>query len=307
MHHHHGHDHSHHDHSNQNKQNRAGLMMALIITSAILLLELIGGWMTNSLALLSDAGHMFSDAASLLLSLIAVQLALHAEASQRKSYGYHRFEIIAAFINGAALLIVSLIIIKEAIERFQMPPTVHSSGMLIIAVIGLLCNLLSAWILTRKGDVKENINLRSAYLHVLSDALGSIGAIVAALLIRFFAWDWADPLISLVIALLIIKSGWGVLQHSTHILMEGTPETIDTNEVKKVLQSIPGVVDVHDLHIWTITSGLHSLSCHLLIGDEECSQSILKQALEKMKSNFALEHATIQVEKNEVTHTKCQY
>ena len=187
------------------------------------------------------------------------QLQLH------KSYGFYRFEILAALFNGVTLFVIAGFIVWEAYGRFFEPPTVASGYMMLIASIGLLANIISAWSLMRKGDVKNNVNLRSAYLHIIRDALGSVGAIIAGILMLVFNWYIADPIISVVVAFLILKSGWGVIKHSVHILMEGTPLTIDQQEVKTVLEKIDGVIDVHDLHIWTITSGLDSLSCHMLI------------------------------------------
>ena len=168
--------------------------------------------------------------------------------------------------------------------------------MMMIASIGLLANLISAWSLMRKGDVKNNVNLRSAYLHILSDALGSVGAILAGMVMLLFNWYIADPIISVVVALLILKSAWGIIQHSVHILMEGTPLTINQEEVKTALEGINGVINVHDLHIWTITSGLDSLSCHMLIQDDKNNQEILQQAINTIKDTFKIEHTTIQIE-----------
>lgn len=178
--------------------------------------------------------------------------------------------------------------------------------MMLIAVVGLAANLVSAWFLTKKGDVEGNVNLRSAYLHVLGDALGSVGAIVAGLLMVFFSWYVADPVISVVVALLILRSAWGVISHSVHILMEGTPVTIDQEEVKETLREIPGVRDVHDLHIWTITSGLDSLSCHLLIEDQLDGQEVLQQAIRKIEERFKIRHTTIQVEKTDLEHPETE-
>jgi len=175
-----------------------------------------------------------------------------------------------------------------------------------IAAIGLLANVASAWFLMRKGDVKENVNLRSAYLHIIGDALGSAGAIVAGLLMLLFSWYWADPIISVLVAVLILKSAWGVLNHATHILMEGTPVAIDQEEVRRTLQSIPGVRDVHDLHIWTITSGLDSLSCHLLVEDDTDCQSVLQEAIRKIEEQFQIRHTTIQVEKSRLQHAELE-
>jgi cobalt-zinc-cadmium efflux system protein len=272
----HGHAHGHHDHTHAHMpNNKKGLAIALIITTGIMFLEFFGGLITNSLALLSDSGHMLSDAGALALSLVAMFLSAKAPSAQ-KSYGFYRFEILAALLNGVALFIIAGFIIWEAYERFFEPPTVASGSMMAIAFIGLFANLLSAWFLMRKSDVKENINVRSAYLHVLGDALGSVGAIVAGLIMSLTSWYLADPMISVLVALLILKSAWGVIQNAVHILMEGTPAGIDSALVRETLMQVNGVVDVHDLHIWTITSGMNSLSCHLLIEDKKDHQAVLQ-------------------------------
>jgi len=266
-----------------------------------MLLEFFGGLFTDSLALLSDSGHMLSDSAALLLSLIAFWFAAKAP-SPNKTYGFYRFEILAALFNGITLFVIAGFIIWEAYGRFFDPPQVSSGAMMIIALIGLLANLLSAWALMRKGDIKNNVNLRSAYLHVLGDALGSVGAIIAGFLMLLFDWYIADPIISVVVALLILRSAWGVIKHAVHILMEGTPIAVDGDEVKQALEQIEGVLDVHDLHIWTITSGLDSLSCHLLIEDSRDSQLILQQAIEQIEERFKIQHTTIQIETSRIAH-----
>lgn len=299
-----GHDHSHgpqgHHHFDPSG-NKKGLMIALIITVGIMFLEFFGGLVTNSLALLSDSGHMLNDASSLALSLVAVWFATKP-ASPNKTYGFHRFEILAALLNGVTLFVVAGFIIVEAYGRFFEPPTVASGSMMLIACIGLLANVASAWSLMRKGDVKNNINLRSAYLHVLGDALGSVGAIVAGLVMMIFGWYIADPIISVLVALLILKGAWGIIQHTVHVLMEGTPITVNPSEVKAVLENIEGVINVHDLHIWTITSGLDSLSCHLLIKDQEDDQHILQQAIQLIAERFKIQHTTIQIETSMISH-----
>lgn len=306
--HNHGHSHSHghshaHGHHHHGPNNKAGLLIALIITSTIMILEFVGGLVTNSLALLSDSGHMLSDAGALALSLVAMWFAAKP-ASPNKTYGFYRFEILAALLNGITLFVIAGFIVAEAIERFQDPPTVASGSMMIIASIGLLANLASAWTLMRKGDVHGNLNVRSAYLHVLGDALGSVGAIVAGLLMMLFNWYIADPIISVVVALLILKSAWGIIKSTVHILMEGTPITIDADRVKEVLLGISGVKDVHDLHIWTITSGLDSLSCHVLIEDSVSSQTVLQEAVRRIEQEFQIQHTTIQVEKSHLQHAE---
>ncbi|MFB5283375.1 cation diffusion facilitator family transporter [Peribacillus sp. Hz7] len=302
-HHHHGHSHSHNHFEETREGNKKGLLTALLITTGIMFLEFFGGLLTNSLALLSDSGHMLSDASSLFLSLIAIWFAARPP-SPNKSYGYYRFEILAALFNGVTLFVIAGFIVWEAYGRFFEPPTIASGTMMLIASIGLFANLISAWSLMRKGDVKNNVNLRSAYLHVLGDALGSVGAIAAGILMLLFDWYIADPIISVLVALLILKSAWGVIKHSVHILMEGTPLTINQEEVKAALKEIDGVIDVHDLHIWTITSGLDSLSCHVLIEDDKNSQEILQEAINKIKDTFKIEHTTIQIETSLIAHNE---
>ena len=299
----HGHSHGHNQFEESREGNKKGLIIALIITTGIMILEFFGGLITNSLALLSDSGHMLSDASSLFLSLIAIWFASRPP-SPRKTYGFYRFEILAALFNGVTLFIIAGFIVREAYGRFFEPPTVASGTMMLIASVGLIANLISAWSLMRKGDVKNNVNLRSAYLHVLGDALGSIGAIIAGILMLLFDWYVADPIISVLVALLILKSAWGIIKHSVHILMEGTPITIDQEKVKEALTEIDGVINIHDLHIWTITSGLDSLSCHILIEDNKDSQEILQQAISKINEKFHIEHTTIQIETSSIAHNE---
>ncbi|WP_409344381.1 cation diffusion facilitator family transporter [Paenibacillus sp. MBLB4367] len=303
----HGHSHSHHGHSHAQDfvrdGNKKGLIIALSITAVIMVLEFVGGLWTNSLALLSDSGHMLSDASSLLLSLLAMIAAAKA-ATPRKSYGNHRFEILAALFNAVTLFAIAGFIIYEAVHRFMEPPVVSSGSMMAIAAVGLLANLASAWQLMRKGDVEHNINMRSAYLHVLGDALGSVGAIAAGLVMMLTGWYAADPIISVIVALLILKGAWGVLSSSVHVLMEGTPANVDHDQVKQSLMQLPGVRDVHDLHIWTITSGLVAMTCHLLVDDEADSQEVLHQALHLLEDDYGIGHATVQVETSRIHHSK---
>lgn len=275
--------------------NKKGLRIAIGITAVILLLEFFGGLATNSLALLSDAGHMLSDVSSLVFSLLAMWLAAKPPTTD-KHYGYSRVEILAALLNGVTLFVIAGLILFEAYHRFLAPEPVNSLYMMGIAVIGLLANLLSAWALLHQGDVKSNINMRSAYLHVLGDALGSVGAIAAGLLMVFWNWYLADPLISVLVAGLILKGAWGVVRQAVHILMEGTPTTISPRQVREQLEQIDGVLNVHDLRIWTITSGIHSLCCHLLIDEQADSQTVLQLASAYIRGDFGIRYATVQIE-----------
>jgi cobalt-zinc-cadmium efflux system protein len=238
---------------------------------------------------------MLSDAASLGLSFFALKLG-ERQVSQNKTFGYKRFEIIAAALNGLTLVVVSLYIFYEAIHRFFAPPEVQSNGMLVISVVGFLVNIVAAWMLM-KGDKEDNLNVRSAFLHVLGDLLGSVGAIVAALLIMFFGWGLADPIASVIVGILIVVSGWRVIKESFHILMEGAPAQIDMKKIKDTLCQLPMVKEVHDLHVWTITSGYPVLSCHITIFDYAANDYILHQSQIILHDQFDIDHSTIQVEK----------
>lgn len=297
----HSHDHSH----THNHNNRRALLISILITSVIMVLEFAGGVITNSLALMSDAGHMLSDAGSMMLSLAAIYLAAKP-ASPRKTFGFYRFEILAAFLNGVTLFLIAGFILWEAFFRFLNPPQVNSLTMVWIAVIGLAANMLSAWMLHSHGDTAGNINLRSAYLHILGDALGSVGAIAAGLLMYFFGWFLADPLISVGVSLLILRSAWSVVNEAVNVLLEGTPPTVSWDEVRLELQQIAGVKGVHDLHIWTIGSDRDSLTCHILIESGADSQVVLRSAIYLLKTKFMLMHSTIQVETEQFQQEVCQ-
>ncbi|WP_174730424.1 cation diffusion facilitator family transporter [Mesobacillus harenae] len=288
----HGHNHSH-SHSN----NKQALFWAFLIILSFMFVEVIGGILTNSLALLSDAGHMLSDAAALGLSLFAIKLG-EKKSTAANTYGYKRFEIIAAALNGLTLVVISILIFYEAYHRLSDPPEVSSIGMLSVSIIGLLVNIAAAWILM-KGDKDGNLNIRSAFLHVIGDMLGSVGAIVAALLIYFFGWGIADPIASAIVAVLIIISGWRVLKDSFHVLMEGTPTDVNVDKIKLALKRIRHIEDIHDLHIWSITSGIPMLSCHLSISEYGNHDEILHEAQAILHDIFGIDHSTIQVETSE--------
>ncbi|AKF95265.1 cation diffusion facilitator family transporter [Brevibacillus laterosporus] len=298
----HHHDHSHgggHHHHGKGANKRA-LLISLLIITAFLIVEVIGGFLTNSLALLSDAGHMLSDSSALFLSLIAMFFAAR-KPSAKKTYGFYRFEILAALINGVMLVVISLVIIWEAYQRFFAPPEVASLSMMGIAFVGLLANIAAAFVLMR-GDYKNNLNIRSAFLHVLGDLLGSVGAILAGLLMWKFNWYIADPIISVVVAVLILLSAWRVTRDSVDVLMESTPASIDADQVSDALSKIEGVTSVHDLHIWTVTSGFDSLSCHLHVKDGLASYPILQKALHLLEHQFGITHSTIQIEDSSILH-----
>lgn len=290
----------HHEHAHghgigvKREGNASALRWAFGITTVILVAEAVGGWLTNSLALLSDAGHMLSDAASLGLSLLAIHFA-KKPASASKSYGYRRLEILAALANGVALFVIAVAISWEAAHRLLAPPPVASLPMMGIAGIGLAANLASAWVLLHQGDVKDNLNLRSAYLHVLGDALGSVGALLAGALMYFYGWYIADPIVSVVVALLILRGAWGVVSQSLHILMEGTPAGSNIEAMIASLETIPGVCNVHDVHVWTVTSGYDVFSCHLVVSKGTNITKVVAAGAELLERQFGIRHTTIQV------------
>lgn len=297
------HGHHHHPKDASDHRNRRALRWSLGITAAFMALEAVGGWLSNSLALLSDAAHMASDVAALALSLFAFWFA-RRPAPAEKTYGYHRTEVLAALANAAGLLVLAGLILHEAYERFLEPPAVAAPLMLGIAAAGLVANAASAWMLHR-GDVHENLNLRGAFLHVLGDLAGSVGAIAAALIISLTGWNAVDPLVSGLIALLIVVSGWRLLRESLNVLMEGAPSHLSYEAVERALREQPGVAGVHDLHIWTITSGFPALSCHVVMTAEARSQLLLERLRRMLRERFGLDHVTIQVEGESLVGREC--
>ncbi|SDM92585.1 cation diffusion facilitator family transporter [Sediminibacillus halophilus] len=296
-----GHSHDHgHDHTHG--ANKKALLISFFITFGYMVLEAIGGFLTNSLALLSDAGHMLSDSVSLGVGVLAFVLG-EKVANYSKTYGYKRFEILAALFNGVTLSLIAIYIFYEAYQRFQDPPEVASTGMLAIGTVGLIVNIFVAWILMR-GDTEENLNLRAAFLHVIGDLLGSVGAIIAALLILFFNWGWADPLASVIVAVLVLISGIRVTKDASHILMEGTPKNVELSDIITVIENIPGIHSIHDLHVWSITSGQNALSCHAVVNDNlsiHDSQKLLR-TIEDRLQHKGIGHVTVQMENDEHPH-----
>lgn len=296
-----GHSHSHdvgHSHSHGQNVNKRALKFSFFIITTYMIIEVIGGIMTNSLALLSDAGHMLSDATALGLSYLAMTFG-ERKATEFKTFGFKRFEVLAAFINGLTLIGISIYIFFEAYRRISQPPEVMSTGMLTVAIIGLIVNILAAYILM-KGDTSGNLNMKSAFLHVIGDLLGSVGAIFAALLIMFFGWDLADPIASVLVAILIIVSAYRVTRDSIHILMEGVPAHIKIGDVQNALNSIKNVTGVHDLHVWAISSDIPSLSCHIIVDDARNSQAVMMNAKRVLHDQFNIEHTTIQIDSPDI-------
>ena len=289
----HGHDDcGHHGHS-YSATNRKRLLVTLVLAAAYMVAEVVGGLISNSLALLADAGHMFSDVASLALSVFAIWIADRPAGSQR-TFGYYRAEILAALVNGTTLVAVSFFIVYEAWHRFSDPPEVQGGLMMWIAVGGLVINLFGLAAL--HGGKDHNLNVRGAWLHVLSDALGSVAAIVAGLLIQNFGWYIADPIISAVISLLVIVSAWRLLSDSVRVLMQAAPANVDVPSLQAALIETPGVVDVHDLHVWTITSGMDSVSCHIVSDGSLPYDRILQSVRDVVIEKFSIDHVTIQIE-----------
>ncbi len=285
----HAHAHSH----GRATRSRRRLTLVLVLTAVYMVAEAVGGWLTGSLALLADAGHMLTDVAALALALIAVWFGSRP-ATSSKTFGYYRLEILAALVNGVALIVLSLLIFYEAYQRWAEPPVVRSGLMMIVAVGGLAVNLACAWIL--HGDHEDDLNVRGAWLHVIGDALGSVGAIVAGALMYAYGWYQADPLLSCLISLLIIWSSWRLIRESTNVLLEGTPAHINLAAVEDVILETEGVEDVHDLHVWTITSGREALSAHVIHVEAISQAELLKELRTKLSDRFGLDHLTIQME-----------
>lgn len=291
----HSHDHGNHRHGGEggHSKNMRPLAITLCLTATFMVAEVIGGLLTGSLALLADAGHMLSDSASLGLALFAFWLSSRPPTPDR-SFGYKRAEILAALANGAALVAISIWIFVEAFRRLQEPPEILGGWMLIVAVTGLFVNGAGVLILSRSD--RGNLNLQGAMRHVLADALGSVGAISAALIIILTGWTYADPLISVLIGFLVLASSWTLLRDSLNILLESTPRGIDANEVGRSMAVTEGIVEVHDLHVWTITSGFPALAAHVLVGREENCHARRRDLEEMLARQYGIEHTTLQVD-----------
>jgi cobalt-zinc-cadmium efflux system protein len=291
--HHNGHHaHAHHSHGRA-AAGRRRLIIVLALTALYMVAEAVGGWLTGSLALLADAGHMLADVAALTLALVAVWFASRP-ATPRKTFGYYRLEILAALVNGVALVLISLLIIYEAYHRWVEPQAVKSGAMMVIALGGLIVNGICAYLL--HGHHHEDLNVRGAWLHVMGDALGSVGAIIAGALMFFYGWYAADPLFSAVISLLIVWSSWNLIRESTNVLLEGTPAHINLRAVEEAILKTEGVEDVHDLHIWTITSGREALSAHVIHLNNVSPPELLSELRNKLHTLFGVDHLTIQME-----------
>ncbi len=272
------------------------LRLALAITATFLLAEVVGGVVSNSLALLADAGHMLTDVAALALSLFVAWFSRQPY-GPRRTYGYLRWEILAAFLNGATLLLLSAWIAIEAIMRLRQPEAVDSGIMLVVALVGIVANVGAAVILHPASET--SLNLRGAYLHVVGDLLGSVATVIAALLVRFTGWLVADPVVSILMTLLIVRGAWRLVRESVDVLLESTPAHISVGTVRKQLEAIPGIESVHDLHVWTVTSGVIAMSVHAIVREPERHQHVLEHVHDAMLL-FGIQHVTVQLERREM-------
>lgn len=296
-----------HTHALPTSQNQKYLLIALALTSTFLVAEVVGALVTGSLALLSDAAHMLTDASALAISLAAVHMAKRA-ADIRKTFGYHRFEILAAAFNATMLFMVAMYILYEAYQRLKVPAAIESTGMLVIAAIGLVINLISMRLLNAGKDA--SLNVKGAYLEVWSDMLGSIGVIVGALIIRFTGWAWIDPIIAVAIGLWVLPRTWVLLKESLNILLEGVPEGMDIDKVKAAMHSVPGVLSVHDFHLWALTSGKPSLTSHVVYDNKYLPEQQILPALKTiLATQFSVYHTTLQFETVACAYTDdgCNY
>ncbi len=283
-----------HDHRHRrSSESWRRLSFVLVLTAIYMIAEMLGGLWTGSLALLADAGHMLTDVVALILALIAVWFGSRP-ATSSKTFGYYRLEIIAALVNGVALIVISILIFYGAYKRWLLPPVVRSGPMIVVAAGGLLVNLICAWILHSHNEV--DLNLRGAWLHVVGDALGSVAAIVAGALMSLFGWYAADPLFSIIISLMIIWGSVRLIREATNVLLEGTPAHINLAAVEDAILNTVGVNDVHDLHVWTITSGREALSAHVIHGSNISQPDLLRELRVKLHDRFGVDHLTIQME-----------
>ncbi|MGE3936423.1 MAG: cation diffusion facilitator family transporter [Rhodospirillaceae bacterium] len=294
----HGHDHGHgHGHVHVPSGAGAGaerrILLALGLTASFMLVEVAGGLVAGSLALLADAGHMLTDVAALALAYAGTRLG-RRPADPRRSYGWRRLEVLAAFVNGLTLIAVTGWIAVEAVQRILAPVPVLSTTMLAVAVLGLLVNVASFAVL--RGEGGGNINVGGALAHVIGDMLGSLAAIAAALVIMATGWMPIDPILSLFVAALIVRSGWAILQRSAHILLEGTPEDVDVEAIKRGLIDVPGVADAHHVHVWSLTTGRPVATLHLRLQPGAAAAAVLPQVKAALRDRFGIDHSTVEVE-----------
>jgi cobalt-zinc-cadmium efflux system protein len=287
----HGHGHGH-DHSHAHAT-RGRLTAVLALTFGFLLVEVAAGFLTGSLALLADAGHMLTDVAGLVLALLATKLA-ERPASPRRTFGYHRAEVLAALTNAFLLLGVAGYILMEAWSRWNAPQDVPSRAVLLVAGAGLLVNLVGAVLL--QSGARNSLNLRGAYNEVVADALSSIGVIAGAAVMWATGWQRVDTLVAVAIAIFVLPRTWGLLRETLHVLLEGTPREVDLRALRTAMEDVPGVKTVHDLHVWTLTSGVHALSAHAILVDGATHGQVLGDLRTRVTAGFPITHVTVQLE-----------
>lgn len=281
--------------------NKRRLAIVLGLTSTYLVAEVVGGLLTRSLALLADAGHMLTDVAGLALALIAIKFA-ERPATPERTYGFYRIEILAALTNAVVLIGISLYILYEAYQRFSNPPEVQSLPMLLVASVGLAINIVGMFIL--RASSKESLNMKGAYFEVLSDMLTSVGVIIASIVMLTTGWYYADPLISAGIGLFILPRTWALMKDAVSVLLEGTPSDVNLTAVREGIQGVDGVAGVHDLHVWSLTSGINAMSVHVVRADGAVQDEILARVQKHVTHEFKIKHATVQVESQECADTE---
>ena len=295
-HHHHGHAHGHglHHHGHEHHEiGKARLKFVLAMTAAFMVVELVGGLLANSLALIADSAHMLTDVGALGLSLFVLWFS-RRPATDEKTYGYLRLEILAALLNGAVLIVISAGIFWQAYQRLRVPVEIEGPLMLGVAAGGLLVNVVAAWML--HSSAETNLNLRGAYLHVMGDLLGSVGAILAAIIIITTGWTPVDAITSALVGLLILSSSWKLVREAVDVLLEAVPSHIDIAAVRRTINEIRGVDEVHDLHVWTLTSGFLAMSGHVVVRTPEQNNAVLREIHERMQAHFGITHVTVQIE-----------
>lgn len=282
-----------HDHNHVKDTKEKSLVIALILTSVVLIIEVIGGVLTESLALISDAAHMLTDTAALAIALIAIKIGKQP-ADMVRTFGYFRFEILAAAFNAILLLLVAIYILYEAYQRLNHPPEIYSMGMLVVAIIGLCVNIVSMKLLS--AGTENSLNLKSAYLEVWSDALGSVGVIIGALLIYTTGWVWIDSIIAILIGLWVLPRTWVLLKECINVLLEGVPAHIDLNKLRAAMLEVNGVLDLHELHVWSITSDKISLTAHVVMDTKLNGHEVLTAVRQVLFDRFHISHTTLQQE-----------
>ena len=294
-----GHDHAGHSHGGHAHNHAAGassrmLGIALALTGTFLIVELVGAYLFNSLALLSDAAHMFTDAAALAIALAAVKIG-QRPADERRTFGYRRFEILAAAFNALLLFAVAAFVLWEGVSRLMVAQPVESQGMLVIAVAGLVVNLIAMRLLS--AGKEQSLNVKGAYLEVWADMLGSAGVVGAAIVIMLTGWTWVDPVMAIAIGLWVVPRTWSLLKDTTQILLEGVPAHLKLADIRTAIASAPGVASVHDLHVWSMSSNDVSLSTHIVLAEDAEAETVRRGVAALLHDRFEIEHVTIQTER----------